>query len=90
MAPVQRTGTVQDSLASYLQSIARYPLLGADQEILLAKQVRDLAELRRLKPHQLTPQLRRRLVPWLLLPQPRLPISPKYPIWTSTWTCPRA
>jgi len=50
MAPVQRTGTVQDSLASYLQSISCYPLLGADQEILLAKQVRDLAELRRLKP----------------------------------------
>jgi len=62
MAPVQRTGTVQDSLASYLQSISCYPLLGADQEILLAKQVRDLAELRRLKPHQLTPPLRRRLV----------------------------
>ncbi|MEB3354519.1 MAG: sigma-70 family RNA polymerase sigma factor [Cyanobacteriota bacterium] len=53
---------MQDSLASYLQAIGRYPLLSADQEILLAKQVRDLVHLRRLDPPQLTTQLRRRLV----------------------------
>ncbi len=39
---------MQDSLAHDLQTIARHPLLTAEQEILLAKKVRALPKLRRL------------------------------------------
>ena len=53
---------MQDSLAHYLQAIARYPLLTPDQEILLAKQVRALPGLRELSLHALTPQLKRRIM----------------------------
>jgi len=53
---------VQDSLAHYLQAIARYPLLTPDQEILLAKQVRALPELRKLSLQELTPRLKRRIM----------------------------
>ena len=53
---------MQDSLAHYLQAIARHPLLTADQEILLAKQVRALPELRALSLQELTPRLRRRIM----------------------------
>ncbi len=52
---------MQDSLAHYLQAIARHPLLTAAQEILLAKQVRALPELRQLSLQELTPQLKRRI-----------------------------
>jgi RNA polymerase primary sigma factor len=53
---------VQDSLAHYLQAIARYPLLTPAQEILLAKQVRALPGLRELSLNALTPQLKRRIM----------------------------
>ena len=53
---------MQDSLAHYLQAIARYPLLTPDQEILLAKQVRALPDLRQLSLSALTPQLKRRIM----------------------------
>lgn len=53
---------MQDSLAHYLQAIARYPLLTPDQEILLAKQVRALPDLRELSLSALTPQLKRRIM----------------------------
>ena len=53
---------MQDSLAHYLQTIARHPLLTAEQEILLAKQVRALPELRRLSLEELTPRLKRRIM----------------------------
>jgi RNA polymerase sigma factor (sigma-70 family) len=62
MGPERTPGSVQDSLAHYLQTIARYPLLSADQEILLAKRVQTLAGLRCLPPEQLTPALRRQLM----------------------------
>jgi RNA polymerase sigma factor (sigma-70 family) len=53
---------VQDSLGHYLRAIARFPLLTPDQEILLAKQVRVLPELRALSLQELTPQLKRRIM----------------------------
>lgn len=62
MGPVRCHGPVQDSLAHYFQTISRYPLLTADQEILLAKRVQGLGVLRQLPPEQLTPSLRRQLI----------------------------
>jgi RNA polymerase sigma factor (sigma-70 family) len=53
---------VQDSLAHYLQAIARHPLLTPAQEILLAKQVLALPELRQRGLQGLTPQLKRRIM----------------------------
>jgi DNA-directed RNA polymerase sigma subunit (sigma70/sigma32) len=62
MGPQRSPGSVHDSLAHDPQTIARYPLLSADQEILLAKRVQTLAGLRCLPPEQLTPPLRRQLM----------------------------
>ena len=53
---------MQDSLAHYLQAIARHPLLTPAQEILLAKQVLALPELRQRGLQGLTPQLKRRIM----------------------------
>jgi RNA polymerase sigma factor (sigma-70 family) len=53
---------VQDSLAHYLQAIARYPLLTPAQEIILAKQVRALPELKLRSLQELTPPLKRRIM----------------------------
>jgi RNA polymerase sigma factor (sigma-70 family) len=43
---------VSDSLATYIQAFSRYPLLSAQREILLAKQVQRLPALRRIPPEQ--------------------------------------
>jgi RNA polymerase sigma factor (sigma-70 family) len=52
---------VSESLATYLQAISRYPLLSAQREILLAKQVQALPALRRIPPQQRTCQHQRQL-----------------------------
>lgn len=43
---------MSDSLTPYIQAISRYPLLSAQGEILLAKQVQMLPALRRIPPQQ--------------------------------------
>jgi RNA polymerase sigma factor (sigma-70 family) len=52
---------VSDSLATYIQAISRYPLLSAQREILLAKQVRMLPALRRIPPQQRSSSEQRQL-----------------------------
>ncbi|MEO1004189.1 MAG: sigma-70 family RNA polymerase sigma factor [Cyanobacteria bacterium J06638_7] len=52
---------MSDSLATYLQALCRYPLLSAQREILLAKQVRELPGLRAVQQHQRTAAQLRRL-----------------------------